>query len=113
MPSKDLQATVQGLVRRLARGDYEGLVAACEKSRLSAADLERAVTEYGAKLAVPPKAMYRELDAVQVRSASVPTWSVRVPLWTEEEGRSDLTLELTISLGPSGPSVELDDLRVL
>ncbi len=40
-------------------------------------------------------------------------WSVRAPLWSESEGgRSDLELNLTLSIVGGEVSVELDDLRV-
>jgi hypothetical protein len=71
------------------------------------------VRDYGRKLVSPPADAYNNLDAVQVKGAAVPTWSVRAPLWTEEQGRSDLTLELTIAVRLGAPSVELDELRVL
>ena len=42
-----------------------------------------------------------------------PRWSVRMDLWTAEEGRSDLSLELTIIESGRGYTVELDDIHVL
>jgi hypothetical protein len=42
-----------------------------------------------------------------------PTWSVRCDLWTVEEGRSDLSLELTVVAAPLGPTIEVDNLHVL
>jgi hypothetical protein len=80
---------------------------------LTSDDLRTVIRDYGRKLVSPPANAYEDLDAVQVKGAGVPTWLVRAPLWTEEEGRSDLTLELTIAVGPVAPSVELDDLHVL
>jgi len=100
------------MVDQLARGDYESLVGQFVKSRLTSDDLRTVIREYGRKLVSPPNDAYQNLDAVQVKGAAVPTWSVRAPLWTEE-GRSDLTLELTIAVGPGAPSIELDDLHVL
>jgi hypothetical protein len=101
------------MVDHLVREDYESAVRRCVKSRLTSDDLRTVIHDYGRKLISPPADAYNSLDAVQVKGAAVPTWSVRVPLWTREEGRSDLTLELTIAVGPGAPSVELDDLQVL
>jgi hypothetical protein len=100
-------------VDQVARGEYESLMARCAKSRLTIDDLRIAIRDYGCTLVSPPSDAYENLDAVQVSDAAVPTWSVRVPLWTSEEGRSDLTLELTIALGTARPSIEIDDLHVL
>jgi hypothetical protein len=103
------------MVDLLVRGDYESAVKVCIKSRLTSEDLRTIIRDYGRKLVSPPAEVYNKLDAIQVKDASVPTWSVRAPLWTKEEGRSDLTLELTIivMLGSGPPSIALDDLRVL
>jgi hypothetical protein len=101
------------MVDQLTRGDYESLVKRCAKSRLTDNDLRAIIRDYGRKLVSPPADAYQTLDAVPVKDAVVPTWSIRAPLWTETEGRSDLTLELTVALGSGEPSVELDDLHVL
>jgi hypothetical protein len=51
---------------------------------------------------------------VEIDNAVPEAWSVYLDLWTAEEGRSDLTLELTLRDSPAGIySVELDDLHVL
>jgi hypothetical protein len=47
-----------------------------------------------------------------VRGSNPKRWSVRFDLWTADEGRSDLTLELTVE--ETDPlKIELDDLHVL
>ncbi len=113
MSLKILRSITHSVVARLARGEYDLAVDRCEKSRLTAQQLAEIIRAYGRNLIVPPDDAYGNSDVVQIQRAAVPTWSVRAPLWTEEEGRSDLTLELTIALGSSEPKVELDDLHVL
>ena len=113
MSAEKLRSIVGRIIEQLVRGDYERAIDQSKNARLTSEQLARVIREYGRKLVEPPSTAYNNLDAVAVNGASVPTWSVRVPLWTEEEGRSDLTLELTIALGPGEPSVELDDLHVL
>jgi hypothetical protein len=107
-----LQFTAWEIVDQFARGDYDSIIQRCIKSRLTSNDLHKVISDYGGRLMSAPKGAYQKLDAVQVKDAAIPTWSVRVPLWTED-GRSDLTLELTIALGAGNPTVELDDLHVL
>jgi hypothetical protein len=113
MTPDTLQSTVRSIVEKLSRADYNFLAEPSVSSRLSANDLKRAIDEYGQRLVPPPSDVYLNLDAVHVRDSSASTWSVRVPLWTQEEGRSDLTLELTVTFTATGPSVTLDDLHVL
>jgi hypothetical protein len=42
------------------------------------------------------------------RAPPDPTWSVRLDFWIEEEGRSDLSLECTMSEGAD----ELSDIQI-
>jgi hypothetical protein len=113
MSDERLRTTVRALVEQLARGEYDSVVKRCTCSRLTPDDLRKVVSEYGRNLVAPPENAYEELDAVQIMKAVIPTWSVRAPIWTKEEGQSDLALELTIALGPEGPRIELEDLHVL
>jgi hypothetical protein len=108
-----VRSTTHEIVEQLARGNYESLVGRSVKSDLRSEDIRKAIRDYGRNLVAPPRDAYKNLDAVQIQGAAVPTWSVRAPLWTEEEGRSDLTLELTIAVGPGALSIELDDIHVL
>lgn len=113
MPLSPLESIVRQVVGSLVDGHYRTLVSDCSASRLTPDDLRAVVNEYGRKLIYPPSNAYENLDAVQINTATVPTWSVRVPLWTNEKGRSDLTLELTIALDQGKARVDLDDLHVL
>jgi hypothetical protein len=108
-----LRAIASEVAEQLVRGDFDRVVARCETSRLSSEDLASVIADYGKTLMPAPREAYDALDAVRVKGAAMPTWSVRIPLWTREEGRSDLTVELTIVLGEGTPRIELDDLHVL
>ena len=44
--------------------------------------------------------------------ADPPAWSVVMTLWTEEEGRSDLSIVLTVTQLEDGFDVTLDDIHV-
>jgi hypothetical protein len=77
-------------------------------------ELERAVADYGSVTVIPlPLEAADEIEVIPTNSL-LPTWAVVVDLYTEEEGRSDLSLEMTLSES-STPlyKVELDDLRVM
>jgi hypothetical protein len=82
-------------------------------SRLAEAGLETAINEYGRTLVSPPLGAAKFEDVVSLTVGQTPAWSVWVPLWTFEEGRSDLTLELTITQNEDGFVIQIDDLRVL
>jgi hypothetical protein len=110
---EELKHLVRRLIQHLVQGDYDSVVAECAQSRLTGKQLAKVIQDYGRKLIMPPDRALDNLDIVPVQDASVPTWSLRVPLWTHEEGRSDLTLELTVGTAPRASCVELDDLHVL
>ena len=94
-PSK-LRNTVSALTNRLAMGDYEGLCRLPRASRLSPAEIERVVRDYGRQLIPLPIPAFETVDIVPVSKSHPQQWSVVVPLWSKEEGRSDLSLQLTV-----------------
>ena len=102
---------VRRVIELLADGEFEALASS---GRCSASDLHKAVRGYGQTIVLPPLDDAPPFDVVQVATSLSREWSVRVPLWTREDGRSDLTLELTVREQPSGRyAVEVDDLHVL
>lgn len=97
----------------IADGQYDRAVQACSRSRLTEVDVAGVISDYGRTFVRLPANFLDYLDSVLVEGRSCPTWSIRAPLWTFEEGRSDLTLELTVVDEVDGPSIELDDLKVM
>ncbi len=103
----------------LAQHDYAGMVAHCFRSRLTAADIESAVHDYGRTIIEPPDEAYDYADTIAIEAADDSTYSVNMPVWTAEEGRSDLTLQLTVGWRQATPDkpytihIDLDDLHVL
>jgi len=97
----------------LAAHDFAGLESWSKGVRLTQAEMATAIREYGSILVVPPGLTIPELDVVKVTRADTERWSVGIPLWTMEEGRSDLTLEVTmIGSGRELMDVEIDDINV-
>lgn len=112
-----LNANVVALIKQVIAWMVAGAFDAVERRangvRLSAAELGAAVNDYGRTLTMPPDTAFADLDAIAVSSAPCPTWSIRVDLWTKEEGRSDLTMECTVIEGGDDLELEIDDLHVL
>lgn len=107
-----VRAIVADLLVLLADGDYESIMERCGYSLLNGDDLRAAIADYGRKIVAPP-ADYRFLRACELKARAVPTWHVEADLWAEEEGRSDLTLEMTIEFEASGPVIGINNLHVL
>ncbi len=73
--------------------------------------IQGAIRDYGRTLVPVPDHSYDSIDVVPIKSVRS-AWSVRLHLWTAEEGESDLSVELTILEG-DGLTIELDDIHVL
>jgi len=112
-PAK-LRATVSALTDRRAQRDYVGFCGLARTSRLAASDLARVVRQYGRSLTPLPATAFQAVDVVPVSGSDPQRWSVVIPLWTREEGRSDLSLEIIVEDSPAQRyPVEVDDLHVL
>ena len=104
---------VSELVALLANGEYDALLLKAPLSSVSAEQLAVAVKEYGRQIVPIPPAGYRLIDCVPVQGSKPQAWSVVVPLFTSEEGRSDLSLELSIAQSRSGYTAQIDGIHVL
>lgn len=102
------------VVTWLVKGDYFAIEVRSRSIRLSADMMRQTIEEYGRSLIVPPDSVFSNLDAIRVANADMPTLSIRLDLWTIEEGRSDLTLECTvIDKGGEVFEIEIDGIHVL
>jgi hypothetical protein len=109
-----IRDTVRRLVEMLVVGDYHGLERASQGRRLTAEQLRQGVEEYGRKLRMPPEVVFDKLDVNEIKGAIPRAWWGLVDLWTVEEGRSDLTLEIRlIDSGGELYDFEIDNLNVL
>ena len=91
-----IQTAVAMVANLLAAGDYASVERLTSGRRLSAADLERAVRRYGEKLVPIPLDALDDLEVIEVTGSDPAAFMVDVDLWTEQEGRSDLTLSLEL-----------------
>jgi hypothetical protein len=105
---------VADLVALLSAGNFEDALRRAPGSRVNAEQLRKVVYDYGRALVPLPLEGYELIDYVLVLGSNPLQWSVVVPLFTQEEGRSDLSLELSLSeQANGGHSVEIDDIHVL
>jgi hypothetical protein len=92
-----VEVTVRTLVDLLVRGEYEAVERMTEGDRMSAREIDQEISEYGRTLARPDPAEWWPLVEITPVTAERGKLHVAVPLWTVEEGRSDLTLELWLN----------------
>ena len=99
------------VLKYLVDHDFEGLARFTSGKRLSGSEIEDAVRQYGRTIVFPPPSV-AYLDSIPIENAQPPAWSVTMELYTLEEGRSDLSVELTVrQFNP--PLVELNNIHVL
>jgi hypothetical protein len=110
MDYEQLKLLVGQVMDLLVSQKYKELSDMTRTVRLSEEAIKSAITYYGKQLISPPIEAFKLMDVIPIQSNNA-GWSVVMPLWTQEEGRSDLTIELTIVKAEGDFRVELDDIR--
>jgi hypothetical protein len=113
MTTDQLQEVVSVVLNLLAKEEYSQLERLTHGMRLSSEQIKEVVTDYGRKLITAPDSAFELMSVIRVRDTEPPQWSIAMPLWTQEEGRSDLSMELTVLEQEDGYKIELDNLHVL
>jgi hypothetical protein len=109
-----IRTVVSIAVNLLVRGEYDTLESMTRGRWLSAPQLRQAVSDYPHRLVTPPDSAWDELDVLHADDLEPPTFLVDFPLWTEDEGISDLTIQLRlVEAYPSAFETEITDLHVL
>ena len=101
------------IVRMLVDGQYSELERISGGNRLPAELLEQSVEEYGRTLVMPPEKAFDNIDVIEVEGSSPKQYSVSVDLYSMEEGKSDLSLEMTLIEKSASFDVEIDNIHVL
>lgn len=109
-----LVTLAERLVDLLAQGDFAAAAALSQPQRVLPQQLAASVGNYGRTLVALPAEAWDSASIVRVADViDGEQWSVWLPLWTAEEGRSDLQVELALRVGSDGaPSVCLENIRV-
>jgi hypothetical protein len=109
----NIREAVSVVLELLVKSKFEQLEKLTHGVCLSAKEIRAIIHTYGRTLISPPPAAFDLMNASKVRDSKPPQWSITMPLWTLEEGRSDLSIELTLLEKEEGYKIELDDLHVL
>lgn len=76
--------------------------------------MRRVIDEYGRSLVSPPPEWWDQVTVTPIRTGRSGELFIAAPLWTSEEGRSDLTLELILrDIANGAYEVQIQDLHVL
>jgi hypothetical protein len=92
---------LKSIVDAFARGDYalkDGLSGVAPISEETAQQMRESIQDYGAKLIELPPQSWDTSVCIWMGNR----WDALIDLWTEDEGRSDLVLEVDVSEADSG-----------
>ena len=103
------RAALSRIVDRIVAGDYEGL--ARDHTSDPDSDLGLWARQYPATFVSLPPEAWEHADALYRPERD--DWHVVLPLWSAEEGRSDMCLELTVRERSAGLEIEINDLHVM
>jgi hypothetical protein len=107
------QSAVRAIIDLLVEKDYGTIHLATRPAAPVPLDLGGAITEYGRTLVKPDAGWWSVVTLTEISAPAGGGLHVAAPLWTAEEGRSDLTLELRLLPGPKGRLlIEVNDLHV-
>jgi hypothetical protein len=116
--NSDVKARLVSLVRKavelLVSGEYRALVAFAGGERLTEndiTDLRESIKRYQLTLVTPPEEAFQLMDVYEVDGSTPRRWTIDMPLWTAEEGQSELTLMLTFTERGDGFDVEFGGVR--
>jgi hypothetical protein len=112
--SFDFEPNIIHVIELLEFKKYEELENLTKGIRLTSEQIKNAIEGYGKTIIRPGIELNQLIDAIEVKDKMNKSWSVNVALWTKEEGRSDLTLELTvIKQGNNQCNIEIENIHVL
>ncbi len=104
---------IKRVVGDLVARRYQELEVDGRAGRVTADELREAVDRYGRTLREPGDEELAQSVHAYPLDASRVDFAVDVDLWTVEEGQSDLTLQLLVSIRDRSAEVAISDLRVL
>jgi hypothetical protein len=97
----------------LVREEFDVLEKLTSGVRLSADELKQATTDFAFRLMPWPHGVDIPMEVGRIEGRDPTAWYVVFPAYTAEEGRSDLSLELTLTRSGDDFDVEFEDLHVL
>ena len=111
-----LVSTVYKTIELLVKGEYDALIDFCNGNTLPVEDMKRELSDWPDTFIIPPSMKIEDLiyTLIELKGSSPQEWAIDANLWTEEEGISDLTLQLILTDSEGEYyDVLIEDLHVL
>ena len=110
MNPDELAPIARYVMKLLVERRYSELETASNGVRLSADDMEEALSELDKPLVMPSEAAWNRMETAALRNWPG-AFSVRMDLWTAN-GKSDLCIELTLHSQNGKPVIEVDEIAL-
>jgi hypothetical protein len=107
---EDFKTIITEIIHNISVNDYDTIKANGQNGRVDTNDLKRVILEYDCTIIPLPDKAFSEAKVYLIDKSRL---DVYIPLWTKEEGRSDLTLFLSCFVIDGISKVEINDLIVL
>ncbi|WP_264847616.1 DUF7668 domain-containing protein [Capnocytophaga catalasegens] len=108
---KHFESIIKEIVYNISVNNYEAIKLNRQNGRVDIDDLRRVIKKYGSIIVPLPDEAFTKAEIYDVKDEN--RLDVYIPLWTKEEGRSDLTLSVSCYITNEMAKVEINDLRVL
>ena len=105
-----IERSVRNLYSMLCEGRYIDIEHLTGGEKISASEIEQEILDYGCELVQYPTLI--DLDVVDVAGSDPKEWSVVAPIYTKQEGLSDLSIELSLIDNQGVEKVVLENIRV-
>lgn len=89
-----IERTARTILRLLASQRYAEL-ASLTRNNYPEEDIQFAMEAYDATACEPPESFASRIDIIENERSTPAAWSVIFPIWTLEEGESDLSVNIT------------------
>ena len=105
------KSEIEKIVQKIANYDFTEIATSAEMGETFVDDLQKVLKEYDCSITPLPDNALNLAEIYHIASEN--RLDVYLPLWTKEEGRSDLTLSMSCFVKNGIPFVEVNDLHVL
>ena len=106
----DFKPLIEELVSNISSNNYNAIFEKDQYGRTNIEDIKRIVSEYNHTITVLPNNAFKEASVYYIEKEK--RLDIYIPLWTIEEGRSDLVLFLSGYIINCVPKIEINDLLV-
>jgi hypothetical protein len=102
---------INELVKDISNKNYKNIELKNEYGHTNMNELENRIKEYNKTIIPLPEEAFEIAEIYIIEKEN--RIDIYIPLWTKEEGRSDLTLSIGCYLIKNEPVIKIDDLEVL